>query len=300
MHTTRLDVRTPSGRRIAVWRSDPDPAPPDEGPIVVMCPGFTRSIDELACAALFLTENGATVYRFDPLDHVGFSDGTIEHYTLTATLRSFESVLHLVTVREGHRPVVVVATGLSARPALRAVASAPDVHRLITVVGVVCLRDTIVATFGADLIGLARHTLPPLVPVGEHQICPAALLDDDAAHGWHTFEGTLSDIDALPMPVVAMYRDRDSRVEADQVERAFGRSPRHRLIKLDAGGHDVDEDTGSSLRVLSAVTAAACASDPLVASLDPMVLPSLAAFEEAFAEERTWAQAQRSSPSLGS
>jgi hypothetical protein len=300
MHTTRLDARTPSGRRIAVWRSAPNPAPAEDGPIVVMCPGFTKSIDQLTCAALFLTANGATVYRFDPLDHVGLSDGTIEHYTLTATMRSFESVLNLVGAREGHRPIVVIATSLSARPALRAVASSPDVDRLITVVGVVCPRDTIAAAFGEELVGLARHALPPLVSLGNHQICPAAMFDDDAAHGWHALEGTLSDIDALRIPIVAVYADRDSYVAADQVERAFGRSSRHRLVKIDAGGHDLDGDISASLHVLSALTAAACTPDPLVANLEPTVVPSLAAIEEAFAGERSWAEAQGAFPGLGS
>ena len=295
MHTTRLEARTATGRRIVVWRSSPNTVPAEDGPIVVMCPGFTRSMDELACAALFLTDNGATVYRFDPLDHAGLSDGTIEHYTLTATLRSFEGVLNLVGTREGHRPVAVVAPNLPARAALRAAASAPDVERLITVGGVVCLRDTMAATFGDELVELARQELPPLVSVRGQQICPAAIFDDDAAHGWQTFEGTLSDIDALRIPLAAVYRSDDPYVSAAQLEKAYGRSPQHRLVKVDTGGRDLD-DPGIGLHVLSAITALACAPGPSAAQLQPTVIPTLAAFEQAFVDERIWAQTHGATP----
>lgn len=103
MSTECFDVTTNNGRTVAVWRDSPSDNA-GTGPIVVMAPGFGQRMRSSGVLALMLVYNGATVYRFDALDHVGISDGEIVDYSVTELMQALTAVVDNVRKREGWRP----------------------------------------------------------------------------------------------------------------------------------------------------------------------------------------------------
>ena len=116
MNRANLHTRARDGRRVAVWR-DALAARPTRA--VLLCPGFARRMSELAFPVAYALNNGAAVYRYDCLDHVGLSDGTIRDFSLSSMRDSMEAALALAQKTDRDLPVSVVAISLSALPALR-------------------------------------------------------------------------------------------------------------------------------------------------------------------------------------
>lgn len=285
METIRLDTSTREGRRVAVWRSRPDTiAPVDRrGLVVVMCPGFGRQMTDLVTVAAYLTANGATVYRLDPLDHVGLSDGTILDYSPSASAASLEAVVRLVNAAEHGRHVTLVAASMSARPALR-VALEGGVDRLVTVVGVVHMRRTIASVFGDSIVELDRSDLPSSVWFEDLEVGPYGIYDD-RRFGWWDLETTTDELTRLQVPATAVFADADPWVDAHDVRAAFGRRRDRHLVPIRSRCHDLGQDPAAGFVALEAITAAALGSPSLV-------VPTLEQLGRAISAERVFHAAQ--------
>lgn len=270
METIRLDTTTGDGRRIALWRSRIHDS--SGGPVVVLCPGFGRQMTDLVTVAHYLCTNGATVYRMDPLDHVGLSDGTIFDYTPSASALSLQAVLGFVHRAERGQPVVVVAASMAARPAVR-VALEGSIDRLVTVVGVVNMRRTIAAVFGDAIVAMPRAELPRSVWFENLEVGPHGIYDDQR-FGWWDLEVTRAELECLAVPTTAIFADGDPWVDADDVRLAFGESghPNRRLVSIHSSTHDLGQDATAGLIALEAITAAALDSTAVrVPTLEALV-----------------------------
>jgi len=290
MNTLRLDTMTKTGRRVAVWRSTPSQSAPGR-PIAVVAPGFGRTMADLASLSLYLTANGVTTYRFDPLDHVGLSDGNIGDYTLGATLESYRAVLRVVRTNEAWCPVTVVGVSMSARAALRA-AYAPNVRRLVSLVGVVDVVATLSEVIGPGLITGESAALPETVDFEIHSIRPHAL-HAECHNGWGSIEGTVREMAGLTIPAIAVYAIGDPWVPACGVRRVFrpdGRGLR-RIFGVPANVHDLGLDPTAALTALEALTGAVCGTDPLEPG--PVLVPSVDELLETISAERLWETNQR-------
>ncbi|GAC1319314.1 MAG: acyl transferase [Acidimicrobiales bacterium] len=284
METIRLDTPGPGGRPIAVWRSRIRGA--HHGPVAVLCPGFGRQMGDLVTVAASLAANGVTVYRLDPLDHVGLSAGSILDYTPSATLVSLDRVLKLVQRIERGREIVLVAASMAARPAVR-VALRGAVDRLVTVVGVVHMERTIGAVFGAEILRLRREELPASVWFEDHEIRPHRFFDERDA--WFDLDGTVAELAALRVPVVAIHADGDPWVDADEVRRAYRSTPngpRH-IVEIRSDCHDLGQDPVAGLLALEEITKA------VLDGPETPVLPSLDDLASAIAEERSFERTQQ-------
>src|SRR5438552_18804541 len=112
MKTERLNTHTRHGRRVAIWRSTPEKADPGS-PIVILNAGFARRMRNVVGIAWCLVRNGALVYRFDSIDHLGLSDGDIGAFTFTGMAESLRAAVGLARSVEGRRTVRVVALRLA-------------------------------------------------------------------------------------------------------------------------------------------------------------------------------------------
>jgi len=283
METIRLDMIGPGGRRIAVWRSQVRGAGP--GPAAVLCPGFGRQMTDLVTAAMYLAVNGVTVYRLDPLDHVGLSDGSILDYTPSATADSLAAVLNLVHGLERGRQVVLVAASMAARPAIR-VGLAGGIDRLVTVVGVVNMERTIGSVFGEEILRLDRDDLPPSVWFEHLEIRPQRFFDDRA--GWWELDGATAELAALRVPAVAIHADGDPWVDAEDVRRCYRLSPHapRRIVEIHSNAHDLGQDPAAGLIALEEITKAVLAVPALPRT------PTLDQITSAITEERSFHRIQ--------
>jgi acyl transferase len=141
-HETRLG----DGRRVAIWTVAPAAGPIHPLPIVVGA-GFCRRMHHFAPVALYGAYNGFRVCRYDPVNHVGLSDGELWNFTLGDSCDSLRAAIDWTFERTGQRPAVV-ATSLTARMAYQVAAETDRVARVITAVGVVNVRATLARVFG--------------------------------------------------------------------------------------------------------------------------------------------------------
>ncbi|HET8659270.1 MAG TPA: hypothetical protein VFM55_09765 [Micromonosporaceae bacterium] len=252
--TERLWTTAADGRRVAVWRTSGGGAP--GGPVVVLAAGFARRMRHVGAVALYLARNSAVVYRYDPLDHVGLSDGEIRDYTFTSSLSSMRAVVDLAVERERAAAVTLVAASLAGRVAYRLAGLDPRVAAVATLVGVVDVRRTLVAVLGADYTTYELAELPADVAFEQYRIDPRPLWLDHRDHGWTSIEGTIDDLRRTSAPVTNFWAADDDWVRPEDVERAFeeGTGGPRRLLELPFGQHDLSGNPVAARVVMRALT----------------------------------------------
>lgn len=205
------------GRQIAVWKSAPKNAGPSS-PAVLIGSGFARSMDHMATMAAYLASQGVCAYRYDALDHVGLSSGSMIDFTLGSALDAMDSVLNWISENHDHQAVGLISNSLSGRIAYRFASNAENLAYLITAVGVVNLRSTLKEVFGADYVAYPPEEMPEHVEFERQKIRSTSFYADALAGDWFTPEGTARDISACDKPIIAYIAEHDEWVNGDEVE----------------------------------------------------------------------------------
>ena len=105
------------------------PISPDT-PIVIVIPGFGSTQTDYIPLSFHLAANHLRVLRYDHSNHVGQSEGTALHLTLSNMQADLQSVLDLVHTTWPTAPVTLLAEDLAARVAVRVMAQGPVAERL--------------------------------------------------------------------------------------------------------------------------------------------------------------------------
>lgn len=233
-HETRLA----DGRRIAIWTVAPAEGPCHPLPIVVGA-GFARRMHHFAAVALYGAYNGFYVCRYDPVNHVGLSDGDMWDFTLTESRDSLRAVIDWTFEKTGQKPAVV-ATSLTARMAYQIAAETDRVMRVITAVGVVNVRATLAKVFGQDY-----STHPVVVAEFEgKKISGGRFLDDAHAQDWWSLASTTAFLQRVRQPVTTFVGTEDDWVDPADVNAAFSDQPGgpRRILSLERAPHDLSRD----------------------------------------------------------
>jgi hypothetical protein len=253
--TTEHLITTRSGRRVVVWKTEPLlPGHRHRHPVIV-APGFARPMADMAGVALGLAVNGLTTYRFDPLDHVGLSDGTIRSFTMSAGVESLEAVCAFTRADSGATPSYL-ATSLSARYVVRHVAGRNDVHAVVLVVGVLNAWRTLRLVFGPDFATGGLDSLPPTVRFDGHEIDPVHLWHDDVANDWATLAGALADLARVQASVTGIYATDDPWVDILDARAALGSRHTRKLIELATDDHELFANPSHGATAITTAAAA--------------------------------------------
>jgi acyl transferase len=236
---TQHRIATDGGRSIAVWRIR-RPQMPQRG-VMLITPGFARRMDHLCALAMNLADNGIDVYRYDPLDHVGLSDGEITHYSLSTGLSSLRAVAAWMRETQSVRSMGLIAVSLGAPVAYRYAAEDSLVAFVISAVGVVNVKRTLRQVWDLDFPAMAPHEMPLFAEFEGHYIdprpfCAAAHRDD-----WWTLDSTISVLRRLRQPIVCFAGLDDDWVDPADLQVAFergGGGPR-RIVQLEHCAHDL-------------------------------------------------------------
>jgi hypothetical protein len=261
VQTTQLTCTSKTRRMVVMWRSSS--ASDGSGPVVVIAPAFCRQMRHLVALAYSLSMNGAIVYRFDPLDHIGLSDGQHRDFTLTGALESLSAVVDFACSSEQRRSLVVVGVSLLSRVVTRAAALDRRLSRLIHVSGVVDIRSTIARATQCDFLGMEREMLPNTAQFERYTIAPPFY--DDAYHeGWTGVESAAADLFRVSQPVVAFQPTADEWVDLSLVRELFqsreNSGPRY-LLELPYGEHSLERNPVGLQTLMKHVTHAALADD---------------------------------------
>jgi len=275
MKTERLDTRTSRGGRVAVWRSAPgDPAP--DCPVVVLNAGFARRMRDVGSIALCLARNGAVVYRFDSVDHLGLSDGGITAFTLTAMTESLQAAIELARSVENQSEVRLVALSLSNLAAYRLAARDSDIDRIMAISGVVHGLRTLEKVLGHNYATVEFDDLPERVRVLGHEIDPRPLWTDQKNTGCLTYSSAIEQLKKIAAPVVNCVAADDPWVDIGDCSHAFdeGSGGDRMIIKLPYSGHDPGGNPGAITTILQKMTRMAVSTgSPHDADSFPVDLP---------------------------
>jgi len=204
---TPIEFASPDGTRLrGLWLGE------GEGPTVVLCHGYFRSLAEPYDVGLALWRAGYRVLLFD-FRACGRSDG----YFTTLGAREVLDVLAAVeeACRRGGGPLAVLGISMGAAAAIMAAAREPRV------------RAVVADSAYADLADLVAHRvragipLPPLRPLARASVRLGELLAAFRAREVRPVDWIAC---LAPRPLLLIYAERDSFVPLHQREEMFQRA----------------------------------------------------------------------------
>ena len=255
MQTERFDTYTGQGRRVAVWRSVPA-TPHLDSPVIVLNAGFARRMRDVGGIALCLVRNGAIVYRFDSIDHLGLSDGGIVGFNFSGMTESLRAAIELARSMENRRRVRLVALSLSNLAAYRLAAEDSGIDRIMAISGVVHGVRTLETVLGHNYAKVKYEDLPERVPVFGHEIDPRPLWLDHRETGCFTFDNAVDQLTMITASVANCIADDDPWVDIDECHLSFtkGAGGDRMIIKLPYSGHDLGRNPVAITAILQKMT----------------------------------------------
>ena len=209
---------------------------------VLVAPGFGRTIRHSTVFALHLARHGYGSLRVDLTNHTGDSDGDIVHGSLSSAVDDLWRVLDGWEHTGQTSPRYLMASSLSARSAVRAVAEGLPVDGVVLVLPVVDLGRTIAVVTGEDLVAGyldGRIGVEDPLTVSTHEMSGRFLAD--AVHGGFLgLETTRDEIARIDRPVAAVAAERDEWVDAGDITVALGADTdaSRQVFVLERASHD--------------------------------------------------------------
>ncbi len=157
--SVRRECRNPRGQAIAMM-DDHLRQPAAAGmPILILAPGFGQTASDYAAFAHYAAHHRFRVLRYDHTNHVGMSDGELHNTTLRGMQSDLAKVVEFVQHTWPSAPIVVVATDLSARAALKLAAHSRPFDLLVLVNPVLDVGAQLMSTHGHDLVSDYQYGL---------------------------------------------------------------------------------------------------------------------------------------------
>ncbi len=139
-------------RRLALYHDLPrDPLGPSAA-LAIIAPGYGRTKTDHLVLAQYLANNGFQTLRFDHSNHIGESDGDLEHTTLTDMQADLQGVLDFAAQTWPSAPIAVIAPDLDGRVALKVAARDHRMVLLILLNGVLDVRQALAFEHRQDLV----------------------------------------------------------------------------------------------------------------------------------------------------
>jgi acyl transferase len=224
----------PSGLRIALCHDRPRTDLSDNAPIVVLAPGYGESKRDYVPLAYYLAVNGFHVVRFDNVNHVGESDGSVTQFRLEDMETDLETVLDYVAAQWPGRSIGLVATSLAGRVALKVAGRVPHLGLLVLINGIMDVQHTLEAVHQEDLIG--EHLAgvrKGVVNILGLTIDADRWLEHAVQGGYADLSTTRQDAERLRAPVVLFHAEQDAWVDSASIESvgsAMGSNLRHSYV----------------------------------------------------------------------
>ncbi len=250
-----VEYRNAAGLRINAY-FDHKPNGPAARKFAVMAPKYGETKKNNLQLAYELVANGMSVLRFDLTNHIGESEGNMPDFSLTGAVSDIIASVEYLERKHGANDIIIVATSLSARCAMRAAALTPRLTRLVCMVGVVNLQHTIFEVYKEDIFGTymagRRWGLTDILGFNinaEHFMQTA--IDADL----HNLGGTVRDLDRMKVPVDYFYAENDAWVKFEEVMTIFRDRPNCRLHPVKGAMHELRENPKAADRVYRSVVA---------------------------------------------
>ena len=171
-------------------------------PTVIIAPGYGQTALDYVALAYYLAARGLRILRYDHTNHLGNSEGELQHMTLRSMQHDLSKVVEFVRHTWPQAPVIVIASDLAARAGIKAAVQTGPFDLLILINPSVNVGETLMTVHGHDLVadyqfGLRRGISNLLgLNVNIDQF-----VSDLAAGQFSDLESTLQDLRLLRSPL---------------------------------------------------------------------------------------------------
>ncbi|MEK9142522.1 MAG: PilZ domain-containing protein [Nitrospirota bacterium] len=153
----RWECRNTRSQAIAVTADHARHHVSPDTPIVIVIPGFGSTQTDYVPLSFHLAVNHLRVIRYDHSNHVGQSEGSVLHLTLSSMQADLQSVLDLVHTTWPTAPVTLLAEDIAARVTVKVMAQSRAADRLFLLNPVLDLETALFTITRSNVIETYRQ-----------------------------------------------------------------------------------------------------------------------------------------------
>jgi len=128
-------------------------------PTVILSPGFGQTALDYAEFSYYLAAHHLRVLRYDHTNHVGTSEGELQHSTLRGLQHDLSKIVEFVRHTWPQSPILIIASDLAARTALKVATEAHPLDLLLLINPSIDVATMLTAMHGHDLVADYRFGL---------------------------------------------------------------------------------------------------------------------------------------------
>ena len=126
-------------------------------PVVIIAPGYGQTALDASTLACYLAHHRLRVLRYDHTNHVGLSDGELQQTSLRSMQADLLKVVEFVQHTWPTAPLIVMASDMTARVALKMAVQAHPLDLLLLINPVVDIQAMLLTVHGHDLVADYRY-----------------------------------------------------------------------------------------------------------------------------------------------
>jgi ubiquinone/menaquinone biosynthesis C-methylase UbiE len=128
-------------------------------PVVIIAPGYGQTAFDTITLSYYLAHHRLRVLRYDHTNHVGLSDGELQQTTLRSMQADLLKVVEFVQHTWPTAPLIVMASDMAARVALKMAVQSRPLDLLLLINPVVDVQAMLMTVHGHDLVADHRYGL---------------------------------------------------------------------------------------------------------------------------------------------
>ena len=153
------ECRNPRGQAIMITDDHLRPSIAPNAPVVIISPGYGQTSLDAITLSYYLAHHQLRVLRYDHTNHVGLSDGELQQTTLRNMQADLLKVVEFVQHTWPTAPLIVMASDISARVALKTAVQSRPLDLLLLINPVVDMQVVLMNAHGHDLVADHRYGL---------------------------------------------------------------------------------------------------------------------------------------------
>ena len=153
------ECRNPRGQTIVITDDHLHQSLAPNTPVVIIAPGYGQTALDASTLSYYLAHHRLRVLRYDHTNHVGLSDGDLEQTTLRSMQADLLKVVEFVQHTWPTAPLVIMASDLTARVAIKMAVQSRPLDLLLLINPVVDIQTMLTAVHGHNLVADHRFGL---------------------------------------------------------------------------------------------------------------------------------------------
>ena len=121
-------------------------------PVVIVAPGYGQTATDYAAIGHFLAHHHLRVLRYDHTNHLGQSEGELQHTSLQSMQADLLKVIEFVQHTWSGVPIALIASDMAARAALKIAGQSPLLKVFVLINLVIDLQATLQTVHAHDLV----------------------------------------------------------------------------------------------------------------------------------------------------